>query len=125
MDEYQKIVFRKLRAVCSIGVYEHEKNGPQPLAIDCDVYLDRKYVDPKRDSLTEVLDYNLIRSAILESLNNAHVHLVETLVIRVTEQLLQIPGVQAVRLLATKPQIYPDCDGVGIEVFRKRAAVAG
>jgi 7,8-dihydroneopterin aldolase/epimerase/oxygenase len=122
MDEYQKIIIRNLRTVCSIGVYESEKLAPQALLIDAEVFLSRGFVDPKRDSLSEVLDYNQVRDTILSALTNAHVHLVETLVIRVAEQLLKIEGVQAVRVLVTKPQIFADCDGVGIEVLRTKKA---
>jgi len=30
------------------------------------------------------------------------------------------PGVQAVRLSTCKPDVYPDCDAVGVEVFRAK-----
>jgi len=36
----------------------------------------------------------------------------------VAETLLTHPKVRAVRVSTEKPDVYPDCDAVGVEVFR-------
>jgi dihydroneopterin aldolase len=47
-----------------------------------------------------------------------HVHLQETLCDDLATALLQHPKVRAVRVSSEKPDAYPDCRSVGVEVFR-------
>jgi 7,8-dihydroneopterin aldolase/epimerase/oxygenase len=44
----------------------------------------------------------------------------ETLCDGLLEQLLQHPDVLAARVRTSKPDVYADCDAVGVEVFRWR-----
>ncbi len=37
-------------------------------------------------------------------------------------ELIAHPGVQAVRLSSCKPDVYPDCEGVGVEIIRIKSA---
>jgi dihydroneopterin aldolase len=46
-----------------------------------------------------------------------HVHLQETLADDVLKRLLAHPKVRAARVSTEKPDVYPDCDAVGVEVF--------
>jgi dihydroneopterin aldolase len=47
-----------------------------------------------------------------------HIHLQETLCDDVAAALLAHPNVRAVAVSTEKPDVYPDCDAVGVEVFR-------
>jgi dihydroneopterin aldolase len=38
----------------------------------------------------------------------------------IAEALLLNPRVRAVRVATEKPDVYPDCDAVGVEIFRFR-----
>jgi len=51
---------------------------------------------------------------------DGHIHLQETLCDDVVAALLEHSNVRAARVSSMKPDVYPDCDGVGIEVFRKK-----
>ena len=51
-------------------------------------------------------------------MNAGHIELQETLCDDVANTLLEHPKVQAVRVSTEKPDVYPDCDAVGVEVFR-------
>ena len=46
-----------------------------------------------------------------------HIHLQETLADDVLALMLAHPRVRAARVSTAKPDVYPDCDAVGIEVF--------
>jgi 7,8-dihydroneopterin aldolase/epimerase/oxygenase len=46
-----------------------------------------------------------------------HVELQETLADDIAAALLAHPQVRAVCLSTRKPDVYPDCDAVGVEVF--------
>jgi dihydroneopterin aldolase len=51
-----------------------------------------------------------------------HIHLQETLCDDVAQAMLTHPKVRAVRVSTEKPDVYPDCDSVGVEVFRIKEA---
>ena len=46
-----------------------------------------------------------------------HIHLQETLCDDVLALMLAHPSVRAARVSTAKPDVYPDCDAVGVEVF--------
>ena len=46
-----------------------------------------------------------------------HIHLQETLADDVLALMLAHPRVRAARVSTAKPDVYPDCDAVGVEVF--------
>ena len=68
--------------------------------------------------------YGLLRSISLEEVRRGHVNMLETLAGRIAQRVLALDGVQCVRVRVDKPNIFPDCDGVGIEVEQRRACVA-
>ena len=46
-----------------------------------------------------------------------HIHLQETLADDLLARVLAHPRVRAARVATEKPDVYPDCDAVGCEVF--------
>jgi len=38
----------------------------------------------------------------------------------IVKRMLAHPLVQATRVSTEKPDVYPDCEGVGVEVFRSK-----
>jgi len=77
---------------------------------------------PRDDQLREVLDYDFIRSTIAQRMARGHVHLQETLCDDVLALMLAHPNVRAARVSTEKPDVYPDCDSVGVEVFGLKEA---
>jgi DNA polymerase-3 subunit alpha len=69
--------------------------------------------------IPEACDSTLL---IAERVQRGHVELQETLCDELAAALLAHPQVQAVRLSTCKPDVYPDCDGVGVEVFRLKGS---
>jgi len=72
---------------------------------------------PRADKLDEVLDYDFIRREVMARVAQGHVHLQETLADDVLQRMLAHPMVRAARVSTEKPDVYPDCDAVGVEVF--------
>jgi dihydroneopterin aldolase len=64
-----------------------------------------------------VVDYDFIRSAIRDRVQRGHIHLQETLCDDMLRTMLAHPKVQAARVSTAKPDVYPDCEAVGCEVF--------
>ena len=82
-----------------------------------DLYVPLAVSTPRADRLDEVVDYDFIRSQIIERVAEGHVELQETLCDALLQRMLAHPRVKAARVSTEKPDVYPDCDGVGCEVF--------
>ena len=105
----------------NIGVHDFEKRGEQRVLINVDIYVPLALSTPTQDELDEVVDYDFIRRSIAERVSRGHVHLQETLCDDVSELMLAHPKVRAVRVSTQKPDVYPDCRSVGVEVFRMKS----
>ena len=101
----------------NIGVHDFEKRGEQRVLINVDLFVPLKDNTPQKDSLEEVVDYDFIRKSIIERVSKGHIHLQETLCDDVANIMLAHPSVRAVRVSTAKPDVYPDCDAVGVEIF--------
>lgn len=116
----RRIFFSQLALDARIGILEHELRATQPLHIDAE--LDVEIDQPVHDqNIQTVLDYRLLREAIVKECTQAHVNLLETLVERVVERLFrEFPEVCRVKIRISKPSAFSDCAAVGIELQRDR-----
>jgi dihydroneopterin aldolase len=113
----RKLFLRNYEVNMNIGVHAFEKTGEQRVLINVELYIPLAMSTPRADELDEVVDYDFIRSSILERIQQGHIHLQETLCDDVLKLMLQHPKVQAARVSTAKPDVYPDCEAVGCEVF--------
>ena len=113
----RRLFLRDYEVNINIGVHEFEKRGEQRVLINVDLFVPLEASTPQADKLHEVLDYDFIRSTIAERVSRGHIHLQETLVDDVLALMLAHPQVRAARVSTEKPDVYPDCDAVGVEVF--------
>lgn len=102
----------------NIGVHEFEKKGEQRVFINIDLYVPLSESTPQHDLLEEVVDYDFMRSSVENRISKGHIHLQETLCDDLAKSMLMHPKVRAVRISTMKPDVYPDCNGVGVEVFK-------
>lgn len=114
----RRLFLRNYDVPVNIGVHEFEKKGPQRIVINIDLFVPLALSTPTADELDEVVDYDFIRSTIAKRIARGHIHLQETLCDEIGEVLLAHPEVQAVGVSTEKPDVYPDCDAVGVEIFR-------
>jgi dihydroneopterin aldolase len=113
----RRLFLRDYEVRINIGVHEFEKKGEQRVLINVDLYVPLAQSTPTRDKLDEVLDYDFIRSSIAARVSRGHIHLQETLADDVLKLMLAHPQVRAARVSTEKPDVYPDCNAVGCEVF--------
>jgi len=113
----RRVFLRNYEVWINIGVHEFEKRAEQRVLINVDLYVPLAMSTPKADELDEVLDYDFIRRTVAQRVKRGHVQLQETLCDDILAQLLAHPKVQAARVSTAKPDVYPDCDAVGVEVF--------
>lgn len=104
----------------NIGVHEFEKKGEQRVVINVDLYVPLQNNTPSQDDLSEVVDYDFMRQTIADIIAIGHIHLQETLCDEIVKRMLAHPLVYATRVSTEKSDVYPDCEGVGVEVFRSK-----
>jgi dihydroneopterin aldolase len=117
----RRVFLRNYAVRINIGVHDFEKNDAQRVLINIDLYVQLAVSTPHADKLAEVLDYDFIRRRISEYVARGHIQLQETLADELLRLMLSHPEVRAARVSTEKPDVYPDCDAVGIEVFGLRA----
>lgn len=126
LTDCRRLFLRNYEVLINIGVHEFEKKGEQRVLINVDLFIPLVDSTPRDDRLQEVVDYDFIRSTIARRMAQGHIHLQETLCDDVLSAMLAHPKVRAVRVSTEKPDVYPDCESVGVEVFRiKSGAPAG
>ena len=113
----RRLFLRDYEIRINIGVHAFEKTAEQRVLINVDLFVPLASSTPRADKLAEVLDYDFIRRSIGERVSRGHVHLQETLCDDVLALMLSHPDVRAARVSTEKPDVYPDCDAVGVEVF--------
>ncbi|MBX9899802.1 MAG: dihydroneopterin aldolase [Burkholderiaceae bacterium] len=118
LADCRRLFLRNYEIAINIGVHEFEKKGEQRVLINVDLYIPLALSTPKSDQLNEVVDYDFMRGTIAARVAQGHVHLQETLCDDVAKIMLAHPLVRAVRVSTMKPDVYPDCEGVGVEVFQ-------
>jgi len=117
----RRIFLERLRVLASVGILAHELRAKQPLLVTMVVDLPESPLLPERDEVDCVLDYRKIRQLALDEINAGHVNMLETLAGRILDHLLAFPQVGRALVRVDKPNIFPDCDGVGVEVERSRS----
>jgi 7,8-dihydroneopterin aldolase/epimerase/oxygenase len=113
----RRLFLRNYTVNINIGVHEFEKRGEQRVLINVDLYIPLALSTPLSDDLAEVVDYDFIRSSVSARIARGHIHLQETLCDDLLALMLAHPRVKAARVSTAKPDVYPDCEAVGCEVF--------
>ena len=118
----RRLFLRNYEVWINIGVHDFEKKGEQRVLINVDLYVPLAVSTPQHDQLDEVLDYDFMRRSIAQRVKQGHIHLQETLADDVLKLMLAHPSVRAARVSTEKPDVYPDCESVGCEVFAMKEA---
>jgi dihydroneopterin aldolase len=113
----RRLFLRDYEVWINIGVHDFEKKGEQRVLINVDLYVPLALSTPRADRLDEVVDYDFIRRSVMARVARGHIHLQETLADDVLALMLAHPRVRAARVATAKPDVYPDCAAVGVEVF--------
>lgn len=116
----RRLFLKDFEISMNIGVHDFEKKGEQRVIVNVDLYVPLELNTPSQDDLSEVVDYDFMRQTIADIIADGHIHLQETMCDEIVKRMLAHPLVQATRVSTEKPDVYPDCQGVGVEVFRSK-----
>lgn len=106
----QTLTLTGLRFDASLGILETEIATPQPIQVDAELSLGAQPLLPHDDDITHVLDYRKVRKIIIDECTAEHVNLLESLIGKLSQRLLQLPGVKGVRVKIAKLAIFADCE---------------
>ena len=122
LADCRRLFLRDFELPVHIGVHDFEQGSPQRLRFNVDLYVALADSTPQGDRISEVVDYDFVRQRITERVQRGHVQLQETLADDVLQLMLAHPGVRAACVSTEKPDVYPDCAAVGVEVFGLKEA---
>jgi dihydroneopterin aldolase len=112
----QRSFFLKgLKVMASIGIYEAERQAPQRVMVDAELFLCPAR-EPADDRVDSTLNYDTIRATILEISTARHYDLQETLARALFDALSALDDVQHVRVCTAKPDAYDDCDYIAYQL---------
>lgn len=111
----RKIVLEDYRLDLDIGFHEFEIGNPQRLLVTIEVWVDERSF-ATGDEAGEAWDYDFLRTEIGALVAGRRFNLQETVVREIYDLVAARRGVTALRVSARKPDIYPDCGGVGVEL---------
>ena len=107
---HQTLELTGLRFDANLGILEHEKIDPQPIQVDAELNLGTQPLLPSDDDINAVLDYRKVRKIIIDECTAEHINLLETLIGKLSNRLMQLPGVLGVRVKIAKLEIFEDCE---------------
>lgn len=117
MKVSQTVIVRNLAIPISIGMHEHEKLAPQRLLVSVEAEIEP--VDANDDDLAATLDYDLLCDFIRSLSSRPHTGLQETVARQVLDFALGLPRVREVMVETRKPDVFTDCDYVGVRLKGK------
>ena len=106
----QTLTLNGLRFDANLGILDHEKQAPQPIQVDAELNLGAQPLRPRDDDIHHVLDYRKVRQIIIDECTAEHVNLLESLIGKLCDRLLRLPGVLGVRVKIAKLEIFEDCE---------------
>jgi dihydroneopterin aldolase len=111
----RKIVLEDYSLNVDIGFHDFEVGNPQRLLVSVDVWVDEaSFAD--EDHPEAAWNYDFLRTEIGALAAGRRFNLQETFVREIYDLVAARRGVTALRVASRKPDIYPDCAGVGVEL---------
>ncbi len=117
LTDCRRLFLRDYQVMSNISVHDFAKKAEQRVLLNVDLFIPLASSTPAQDELSEVVDYDFIRFTIEERVAQGHIQLQETLCDDIARALLLHPKVRGVQVSTRKPDVYPDCESVGVEIF--------
>ena len=111
----RKIMLEDFDLPVDIGFHAFEIGTPQVLRVNIEVWLDARSF-PDCDTVAAAWDYDWLRTSVLALVGNRRFNLQETVAHEIYDLIAARDGVTAIRVSTRKPDIYPDCRAVGVEL---------
>jgi dihydroneopterin aldolase len=110
-----RILLESFEVQTDIGFHEFEVGAPQRLLVSVEIWLDDVTL-PADDDPHRAWNYDFLRTEVEEIARSRRFNLQETLAHAIFDRLAAFRGVRALRIRTSKPDIYPEAHGVGVEI---------
>ena len=110
-----KILLDSLELMADIGFHDFEVGTKQRLFVTVEVWLEDAAA-PAADDPSLAWDYDYVRTEVIELATGRRYNLQESLAEAIFDRLGGMHGVRALRVTTSKPDIYTDARGVGVEI---------
>jgi dihydroneopterin aldolase len=110
-----KIHLDGLAVLIDIGFHDFEVGTPQRLLISVEVWLD-DVAAPHGDLAADAWNYDHLRLEIERIAASKRFNLQETVAREIYDWIAARAGVKALRVGTSKPDVYPNAKGVGVEI---------
>jgi dihydroneopterin aldolase len=110
-----RILLESLEVRTDIGFHEFEVGAPQRLIVSIEIWLE-DVAAPQGDDPQRAWNYDFLRNEVEEIASSRRFNLQETLAHAIFERLAAFRGVRALRVRTSKPDVYPQAHGVGVEI---------
>ncbi|TQF69676.1 dihydroneopterin aldolase [Pseudoalteromonas luteoviolacea] len=114
-----KVYISQLHVETIIGVYDFEKESKQSLYFDIEMSTDITQA-AKTDDINLTVDYANVSERVIALSTSIQVELLETLLERLAEMILNEFAVSDVKIKVSKPAAVAQAQTVGIEIFRTK-----
>ena len=110
-----RILLDSLEVQADIGFHDFEVGSPQRLLVSVEIWLDDTK-RPEQDDPARAWNYDFLRGEVEELATARRYNLQETLAHAIFERLAAFRGVKALRVKTSKPDVYAQAQGVGVEI---------
>lgn len=110
-----RILLESLEVQTDIGFHDFEVGTPQRLIVSVEIWLEDVSMPPEDDP-ARAWNYDFLRAEVEELARSRRYNLQETLAHAIFERISAFRGVKAVRVRTSKPDVYPEAHGVGVEI---------
>ncbi len=115
-----KVIIKNLVARGIIGINDWEREKPQEIRINIELYADLRRAG-ETDDIADCVNYRTVAKKALAHAESAARFTVEALAADIAALCLAEPGVQKVRVRVEKPGAVRFAESVGVEIERSRA----
>jgi 7,8-dihydroneopterin aldolase/epimerase/oxygenase len=110
-----RILLESHAVQADIGFHDFEIGAPQRLLVTVEIWLD-DLAPPHDDDPERAWNYDFLRTQIEELAAARRYNLQETLAHAIFDRIAAFRGVKALRVRTSKPDVYPEAHGVGVEI---------
>jgi dihydroneopterin aldolase len=111
----RSIRLRNIAVPMDIGIHDFERLGPQRVLINVTLELSES-LGENSDKIADALDYDQVHESVLRIAGSRHFNLQESLCREIVDDLKRLPKLTRLVVTSDKPDVYPDCDGVGYRI---------
>jgi 7,8-dihydroneopterin aldolase/epimerase/oxygenase len=110
-----RILLESLEVQADIGFHDFEVGTPQRLLVTVEIWLEDASL-PEGDDPARAWNYDFLRAEVEELANARRYNLQETLAHAIFDRIGAFRGVKDLRVRTSKPDVYAQAQGVGVEI---------